>query len=411
MAKGAYIGVSAVARKVKKMYIGVGGVARKVKKAYIGVGGVARLFWSGESRGSAFNIFETKTSGSVTNASTDNLTSFESCNNKSGYGTRFPVFYKDKYIASFCYNSNAGIYYSTSLTGTWTLAKSTQYTSSGSTYRVCYDLYIYDDVLYAVEQREGNGVGGYMKSTNGTSWTFTGGTSNRWSHYVNGQYTAHKPSYAIYKGNLYVSGGYNIVYVPFSSMSSNTGRLTPTAFYSSSSTQYVITNLAIDAKTNIGYFALNSASGSGTPYYCYTNVYSVDMSTGQTKSQGFASGTSEVWTSSNAYGSLYFHNGVLYACCGGKTTHANGLSVYSEQLSWTAASSSNPNHAYNIRAVIYCLQDKLITLALDGYTYYGSIMSRTNDTYTVLRTQPDATGWYTAAIPRNGIELYNYDVA
>lgn len=49
MAKGAYIGVSNVAKKVKKMYIGVGGVARKVKKAYIGVNGVARLFWSGES--------------------------------------------------------------------------------------------------------------------------------------------------------------------------------------------------------------------------------------------------------------------------------------------------------------------------------------------------------------------------
>lgn len=48
MAKGVYIGVGGVARKVKKMYIGVGGVARKVKKAYIGVGGVARVFWSSE---------------------------------------------------------------------------------------------------------------------------------------------------------------------------------------------------------------------------------------------------------------------------------------------------------------------------------------------------------------------------
>lgn len=46
MAKGMYIGVNNVARKVKQIYIGVGGVARKVKKAYIGVGGVARLFFS-----------------------------------------------------------------------------------------------------------------------------------------------------------------------------------------------------------------------------------------------------------------------------------------------------------------------------------------------------------------------------
>lgn len=46
MAKGLYIGISSLARKIKKWYIGVNGVARKVKKAYIGVNGVARLFWS-----------------------------------------------------------------------------------------------------------------------------------------------------------------------------------------------------------------------------------------------------------------------------------------------------------------------------------------------------------------------------
>lgn len=48
MAKGAYIGVNGVARKIKKGYVGVDGVARKIKKAYIGIGGVARLCWSGE---------------------------------------------------------------------------------------------------------------------------------------------------------------------------------------------------------------------------------------------------------------------------------------------------------------------------------------------------------------------------
>ena len=45
MAKGMYIGVDGVARKVQQMYVGVGGKARKVKKGYIGVGGVARLFY------------------------------------------------------------------------------------------------------------------------------------------------------------------------------------------------------------------------------------------------------------------------------------------------------------------------------------------------------------------------------
>lgn len=47
MAKAAYIGVSGVARKIKKGYIGVDGIARKIKKAYIGIGGVARPFWGG----------------------------------------------------------------------------------------------------------------------------------------------------------------------------------------------------------------------------------------------------------------------------------------------------------------------------------------------------------------------------
>ena len=46
MAKGAYIGVNNVARKIKKGYIGVNGLARRIKKAYIGVGGVARPCWS-----------------------------------------------------------------------------------------------------------------------------------------------------------------------------------------------------------------------------------------------------------------------------------------------------------------------------------------------------------------------------
>lgn len=47
MAKGAYIGVDGIARKIKKGYIGVDDVARKIKKAYIGIGGVARPFWGG----------------------------------------------------------------------------------------------------------------------------------------------------------------------------------------------------------------------------------------------------------------------------------------------------------------------------------------------------------------------------
>ena len=47
MAKGAYIGVNNVAKKIKGGYIGIDGVARKITKAYVGVGGVARPCWGG----------------------------------------------------------------------------------------------------------------------------------------------------------------------------------------------------------------------------------------------------------------------------------------------------------------------------------------------------------------------------
>lgn len=48
MAKGMYVGVGGIAKKVKKMYVGGSdGIARKVRKGYIGVGGVARPFFTG----------------------------------------------------------------------------------------------------------------------------------------------------------------------------------------------------------------------------------------------------------------------------------------------------------------------------------------------------------------------------
>ena len=47
MAKGIYLGIDSLSRKVKKMYLGIEGVARKVKKGYIGVNGIARLFFAG----------------------------------------------------------------------------------------------------------------------------------------------------------------------------------------------------------------------------------------------------------------------------------------------------------------------------------------------------------------------------
>lgn len=46
MAKGIYLGIDSLSRKVKKMYLGIEGVARKVKKGYVGVNGLARLFFT-----------------------------------------------------------------------------------------------------------------------------------------------------------------------------------------------------------------------------------------------------------------------------------------------------------------------------------------------------------------------------
>lgn len=102
MAKGAFIGVNGVARKIRKGYIGVDGVARKIRKAYIGVDGKARLFYSGVGkityqktidRGSAMATdFIPGTIGDYAVMGTGTLTTYD------GYT------YNSNYM--FCYNSN-----------------------------------------------------------------------------------------------------------------------------------------------------------------------------------------------------------------------------------------------------------------------------------------------------------------
>lgn len=56
MAKAHYIGVSGVARKVKKSYIGVDGVARGGKSGYVGVSGVARQFLGSDNCASNYAV-------------------------------------------------------------------------------------------------------------------------------------------------------------------------------------------------------------------------------------------------------------------------------------------------------------------------------------------------------------------
>lgn len=91
MAKGAFIGVGGVAKKIKNIYIGVGGVAKKVTKAYIGVNGVAKLFWSGAITSSV--SYTGELSSTVTRSS------------YSGYGNNFGAVFKDEI------NSNSNIVY------------------------------------------------------------------------------------------------------------------------------------------------------------------------------------------------------------------------------------------------------------------------------------------------------------
>lgn len=59
MAKNAYVGVDAVARRITRSYVGKDNVARSVTKAYIGVDNVSRLFWVRGTRLSELEVGKT----------------------------------------------------------------------------------------------------------------------------------------------------------------------------------------------------------------------------------------------------------------------------------------------------------------------------------------------------------------
>ena len=61
MAKGIYVGVGGIAKKVSKEYVGVGGISRKVSKGYVGVGGVARECFSGETTWKKYSVIKNGT--------------------------------------------------------------------------------------------------------------------------------------------------------------------------------------------------------------------------------------------------------------------------------------------------------------------------------------------------------------
>lgn len=83
MAKGTYVGVAGVARKVKSQYVGVAGVARKVKKAYAGVAGVARLCWQ-SGGGTAIPTFAISPSTGARSVDVGNSISWTVTTNSDG---------------------------------------------------------------------------------------------------------------------------------------------------------------------------------------------------------------------------------------------------------------------------------------------------------------------------------------
>ena len=106
MAKGQYIGVGGVAKKVKKKYIGVGGVAHDVKSGYIGVGGVAKQYWSA---GELVDFTEKLTSNGTWTApeGCTSVTAFLVGGGGGGYCGNY-----DEYEAT-CYGGGGGGYVTT----------------------------------------------------------------------------------------------------------------------------------------------------------------------------------------------------------------------------------------------------------------------------------------------------------
>ncbi len=409
MAKGMYIGVSSKARKVKKIYIGVSGKARKVKKVYIGVSGKARLCWSGSTPYNIIAIFNSNTRGN-SQATTDSFSDFTEYSNLGAgfYVQRSKmVFFNGKFFACLSPSSNStyyGIYYRTSISGSWTLAK-TLYSGSS---RMGVNFYVYNGTLYAIsDSTQGFNVAnkGYLTSSNGTSWSSSYPTSANTSSYAGNDFR-----YAIYDGKLYLTSANTIAYTTFASMTGQVGNFTPTTFYSYSTSSAKISNLVIDSSTGIGYFDVAQSSGSSTPYSCYGYLYVINMSNPNVVSyKNYPKNSRTVWNSPIAYGYLFKHNGNLYARTNGSCCHAPLLSSVNDSISW----ASGYEDAYNDSGPMFLLDDKIITLDSTDSSHAVNVCSRSGDTLTVLATVSGTSAAYKpnafTMVFRDSHEPYAYD--
>ncbi|MBP5595400.1 MAG: hypothetical protein J6Y02_08455 [Pseudobutyrivibrio sp.] len=194
MAKGAYIGVSSVARKAKKMYIGVGGVARKVKKAYIGVSGVAKLWWSGENQRTLLS----RNTGSTVYSTNDNppIQNFNATGTVS-VNAAFYIKYDEKRerflgFTATSSSSNSQVYSMLLDGSTWTyLYELDNYSSS---YRADpKNTVIEDDYIYMAAGSRGHIskyslLTGELISTSSAASYYAPSGNNAWWNYINGYF-------------------------------------------------------------------------------------------------------------------------------------------------------------------------------------------------------------------------------
>lgn len=213
-----YIGVSNVARKVKKMYVGVNGIARQVKKLYVGVNGIARKVFGGgvEYHGTAtdldaakYGLAAAKTSnyamfaggssnGSIVNVYNDSLT-LQSTTltseriNLSGveisglavFGSDANSYYADAFNDSVTkvavkYGVNMFSYQTTAHTGNGNYGvfaggQDTRYSSTNKAYALNSSLTITNVTNLSTSSMQGAGgtAGDYAVIYGGTSYIYT----------------------------------------------------------------------------------------------------------------------------------------------------------------------------------------------------------------------------------------------
>jgi len=424
MAKGAYIGVSSVAKKVKKMYIGVGGVARKVKKAYIGVGGKARLWWSGESSFLAVGQKVSGTYGSFTFTQYIAKDKYDAGTTHSPnvglggwsiYGSEITKF-NNRYITygmiktatSSNYRAYKGIYYTTSLGGTYTFAKNTSGSSSNDNDGCV--LIKYGGYIYGFFTNSNNNEL-YIRSSDGINW----GTLSSWKAWHGGNSKLGR--FQIYDGKLFFTphvsptalwGSNMIKYVPFASLSSNSGNCVSTQIVRLINGEFA-GSFAIDKDNEILYAIGAYSDGSVV-------IYGYNLATNTASSGGVSIGSA-----SNNICSCIISDGKLYIDAAAKIWYRPALKnadfsqftnlMAAWNTSWVKETGSSEQSG---SAVLYKIGDKIIRPYKINENHDSSSIAvfcyRINNTYTAFSALSSDTRCYLYVTSNeDDVELFDYD--